>query len=105
MEGNPRFPTTQDIPDFPYARFAELIDLQGIHGEAPDAPDDAWHAALRAGRSAGLDGKTDADMAPFPPYRTIAQATGLLSAMAKGDAERGGAVQETMRPITRGITR
>ena len=25
MEGNPRFPTTQDIPDVPYARFAELL--------------------------------------------------------------------------------
>jgi pyruvate dehydrogenase (quinone) len=30
MEGNPRYPTTQDIPDVPYARFSEMLGLGGI---------------------------------------------------------------------------
>src|SRR5438309_3206959 len=30
MEGDPKYPVTQDIPDFPYARFAELVGLKGL---------------------------------------------------------------------------
>jgi pyruvate dehydrogenase (quinone) len=29
MEGNPRYETTQSLPDVPYAKFAELIGLKG----------------------------------------------------------------------------
>ena len=29
MEGDPRYDASQDIPDFPYARYAELIGLEG----------------------------------------------------------------------------
>ena len=28
--GNPKLPATQDLPDFPYASYAELIGLKGI---------------------------------------------------------------------------
>src|SRR5580765_7261268 len=30
MEGDPKFPGTQELPDFPYAQYAELIGLKGI---------------------------------------------------------------------------
>src|SRR5689334_24248726 len=30
MEGDPKYPGTQSIPDFPYARYAELIGLKGV---------------------------------------------------------------------------
>lgn len=104
MEGNPRFPTTQDIPDVPYARFAELIDLQGIHVDTPEALGDAWDAALRADRPVVLEVKTDPDVAPLPPHLTIAQAKGFLSSMTKGDARRGGVIRETVRQIAKEIT-
>ncbi|WP_313535258.1 thiamine pyrophosphate-requiring protein [Sphingomonas sp.] len=104
MEGNPRFPTTQDIPDVPYARFAELIGLQGIHVDTPDALGDAWDAALRADRPVVLEVKTDPDVAPFPPHLTLAQAKGFLSSMLKGDAGRGGVIKETVRQIAKEIT-
>jgi pyruvate dehydrogenase (quinone) len=104
MEGNPRFPTTQDIPDVPYARFAELIGLQGIHVDTPEALGDAWDAALRADRPVVLEVKTDPDVAPFPPHLTLAQAKGFLSSMLKGDAGRGGVIKETVRQIAKEIT-
>ena len=37
MEGDPRFDASQDIPDFPYARYAELCGLRGIRVDDPDA--------------------------------------------------------------------
>ncbi|GAA0743241.1 thiamine pyrophosphate-requiring protein [Sphingomonas sp. ABOLD] len=104
MEGNPRFPTTQDIPDVPYARFAELIGLHGIHVDTPEALGDAWDAALRADRPMVLEVKTDPDIAPFPPHLTLAQAKGFLSSMLKGDAGRGGVIKETVRQIAKEIT-
>ncbi|WP_066723136.1 thiamine pyrophosphate-requiring protein [Sphingomonas pituitosa] len=104
MEGNPRFPTTQDIPDVPYARFAELIGLQGIHVDTPEALGDAWDAALRADRPVVLEVKTDPDVAPFPPHLTLAQAKGFMSSMLKGDAGRGGVIKETVRQIAKEIT-
>src|SRR5436190_3443342 len=37
MEGDPKFEGSQDIPDFPYARYAEMIGLRGIRVDRPDA--------------------------------------------------------------------
>jgi pyruvate dehydrogenase (quinone) len=36
MEGNPKFEATQQIPDVPYHRFAELIGLKGIYCDNPE---------------------------------------------------------------------
>ncbi|MBO8500524.1 thiamine pyrophosphate-requiring protein, partial [Staphylococcus aureus] len=36
MEGDPKFPAAQDIPNVPYHRFAELIGLKGIYVDNPD---------------------------------------------------------------------
>ncbi len=74
MEGNPRFPTTQDLPDVPYARFAEMIGLRGIHVDDPEALAAAWDAALSADRPTVIEVKTDPDVAPFPPHLTLQQA-------------------------------
>ena len=39
MEGNPRFEAPQDIPDFAYAKFGELLGLRG----SSLIPRAAWH--------------------------------------------------------------
>ena len=36
MEGDPKFNATQQIPDVPYHRFAELIGLRGIYVDTRD---------------------------------------------------------------------
>ncbi len=35
MEGYPKFEASQDVPDFPYAAYAELIGLRGIRVDRP----------------------------------------------------------------------
>ena len=37
MEGDPKFEASQELPDFPYARYAELLGLRGIRVDDPDA--------------------------------------------------------------------
>ncbi len=36
MEGNPRYASTQSLPNVPYAKFAELIGLKGIYVDRPE---------------------------------------------------------------------
>src|SRR5205085_989951 len=56
MQGDPKFPGTQTIPDFPYAKFAELIGLKGVRVDDPHQAADAWYEALRADRRARVGG-------------------------------------------------
>jgi len=74
MEVNPRFPTTQDIPDVPCARFAELLGLGGIYVDDPSALGPAWEVALSADRPTLIEVKTDPEVVPFPPQLTLEQA-------------------------------
>ena len=54
MSGDPKLEVSQTLPDFPYARYAELIGLKGIRVDTPDAVGPAWDEALSAGQ-AGAD--------------------------------------------------
>ena len=104
MEGNPRFPTTQDLPDVPYARFAELIGLKGIFVERPEDLAGAWAAALASDRPVILEVKTDPEVAPLPPHLTLAQAKAFMSSMAKGDRGAGRVIAETARQLFKEVT-
>ncbi|WP_206245753.1 thiamine pyrophosphate-requiring protein [Novosphingobium terrae] len=99
MEGNPRFPTTQDIPDVRYARFAEMLGLGGIYVNNPEQLGAAWQAALTADRPTVIEVKTDPEVAPFPPHLTLEQAKGFMSAMVKGDKGIGAVIADTARQL------
>jgi pyruvate dehydrogenase (quinone) len=99
MEGNPRYPTTQDLPDLPYAKFAELIGLNGIFVDTPDALGGAWDAALAADRPTILEVKTDPEVAPLPPHLTLSQAKAFMGSMMKGDRGTGQELLDTARQL------
>jgi pyruvate dehydrogenase (quinone) len=86
MEGNPRYESTQSLPNVPYAKFAELIGLKGIYVDRPDALATAWAEALAADRPTVLEVKTDPNVPPLPPHITLKEAKGFLSAISKGDS-------------------
>src|SRR5699024_6285318 len=48
MEGDPKFEATQNIPDVPYHRFAEMIGLKGIFVDDPEKTGPAWDEAFAA---------------------------------------------------------
>ena len=78
MEGNPRFPDTQDIPDVPYAKFAEMLGLKGISVDHADALAPAWIDALSADRPVVIEVKTDPEVPPLPPHVTLAEAKAFI---------------------------
>src|SRR5919108_395427 len=87
LEGDPMYPDTQRIPDFPYARYAELIGFRGIRVDDPNEIGGAWEEALSADRPVVLEAVTDPTVPPLPPHITIEQAKQLAAALFKGEPE------------------
>jgi pyruvate dehydrogenase (quinone) len=97
MEGDPKFEGSQDLPDFPYASYAELLGLKGIRVDHPDQVGAAWDEALAADRPVVYEAVTDPNVPPLPPHITIEQAKALSSALAGGDADARGIVKQSFK--------
>jgi pyruvate dehydrogenase (quinone) len=97
MEGDPKFAGSQDLPDFPYARYAELVGLRGIRVDAPEQVGPAWEAALAADRPVVLEAVTDPEVPPLPPHITVEQAKAFSSALAKGDPAAGEMIRQSFK--------
>jgi hypothetical protein len=102
---NPRFEASQDIPNFAYAKFGEMLGFKGIFVDSPDRLASAWQEAPVSDRPVVLEVKTDPDVAPFPPHLTLKEARGFMSAMAKGDGVAGGIIGETARSSMASLAR
>jgi pyruvate dehydrogenase (quinone) len=87
-ESEPRFPDSQEIPDFPYAGYAELLGLVGIRVEDPELLGDAWEQAFAADRPVVLEVLTDPNVPLLPPFPAGAE---KLDAMRSALADEGGA--------------
>jgi pyruvate dehydrogenase (quinone) len=104
MEGNPRFEASQSIPNFPYARFAEMLGFKGIYVDTPDALRAAWQQALASDRPVVLEVKTDPEVAPLPPHLTLKEARGFISSVLKGDEGSRHVIAETAAQVLNAIT-
>jgi pyruvate dehydrogenase (quinone) len=96
LSGDPKYPATQWIPDFPYARYAELLGFERIYCDDGNAVGAAWEQALAADRPCLLEVKVDPEIPPLPPHITREQAGKMAKAMLKGDPERTGVMQKSL---------
>jgi pyruvate dehydrogenase (quinone) len=85
-EGEPRFATSQDLPDVPYARYAELLGLQGLRVTDPGEVAQAWDAAVAADRPVLIEAMTDPAIPLLPPGRPYEQVKAMYAGLA---AENG----------------
>jgi pyruvate dehydrogenase (quinone) len=99
MAGDPKVVASQDLPDFPYARYAESIGLRGIRIERPEQIGPAWDAALASDRPCVVEAITDPEVPPLPPHITVEQARSLMSAMLRGDPGRGAIIRQAYRDL------
>jgi pyruvate dehydrogenase (quinone) len=97
LAGDPKYPATQTIPDFPYHRYAELAGFRGISCERPEDVGDAWAEAFDSDRPVVLEVRVDPEIPPLPPHITIEQAKKMTRAMLKGDPERAGVIEKALR--------
>lgn len=89
MEGDTRYAASQDLPDFEYAQFAELIGLRGIRVDRPEDVAQAWDTALASDMPCVLEAVVDPDVPPLPPHITFKQMQAFGMSILKGDDEPG----------------
>src|SRR5579862_3497125 len=103
MEGDPKFDASQQIPNVPYHRFAELIGLKGIYVDRPDALGNAWDEALSSDRPVVLEVKTDPEVPPLPPHITFDEAKKLTESLIKGDPREGSVIMGAAKQVLASI--
>jgi pyruvate dehydrogenase (quinone) len=87
LAGDPKLEASQVVPDFPFARYAELLGFKGIRVENPDDVAGAWDEALAADRPVVYEAVTDPEVPPLPPHIRFEQASSMAQAIAKGEPE------------------
>ena len=97
LSGDQKLEASQVIPDFPYARYAELIGLRGIRVDSPDQVAGAWDEALSADGPVLIEAVTDPEVPPLPPRIRFDQAKEMALAMSKGDPNRGRIIRESLK--------
>nr|WP_276320228.1 thiamine pyrophosphate-dependent enzyme [Corallococcus coralloides] len=99
MAGDPKYAASQDLPDFPYAKYAGSLGLKGLRVDRPDRLAAAWDEALAADRPVVFEAYTDPDVPPLPPHITVEQAKMFASSVVKGDADAGGFLKQSMKEV------
>ncbi len=97
LTGDPKFPGSQWIPDFPYHRFAELLGFEGIYCDSPEAVGPSWDRALGADRPCLLEVKVDPEIPPMAPHVKAPMVRKSVKAMAGGDPEAAGVMEKSVR--------
>jgi pyruvate dehydrogenase (quinone) len=97
MEGAPKFPDSQTLPDVDYAAFARSIGLLGVNVDTSDALGPAWDEVLAAKRPAVLDVRCDPNVPPIPPHATFEQVKSMASSILHGDEDRWAVVKEGVK--------
>jgi pyruvate dehydrogenase (quinone) len=97
--GDPKFEGSQDLPDFPFARYAELLGLTGIKMETPEQIAPGWDQALSARTPVVIEAHTDPEVPPLPPHITFDQAKAYAQAIVKGDSGGWDMVKQSVKEM------
>ena len=97
LEGDPKNPQTQTIPEVNYAAYADLIGLKGIRVETPDEIEGAWDQAFSSDRPVIVDALCDPNVPPLPPHITVKQARMFATSLRKGDPDLRGVITQSFK--------
>jgi pyruvate dehydrogenase (quinone) len=86
-EGEPRFATSQDLPDVPYADWARLLGLDGVRVTSPGDVASAWQRALAADRPFVIDAMVDPAIPLLPPGQTYEKIKPMYEGLAAEDGD------------------
>lgn len=103
MTGDIKFNASQDLPDFPYAAYADSIGLRGIRVDDPAQVAGAWQQALSSDRPVVLEAVTDPDVPMLPPHITLDQAKIFTKSLLKGDPNEVGIIKQTVKSVVQTI--
>jgi pyruvate dehydrogenase (quinone) len=99
LAGDPKFLGSQEVPDFPYARYAEMLGLKGLSIDSPDQIGPMWDEALSSDRPVVIDAHVDPEVPPLPPHISYEQAKNYLAALVKGDPGWRGMILQSFKDM------
>jgi len=99
LEGNPKFPDSQDLPDFSYAGFANLLGIRGIVVRDPGHVASVWDEAISADRPVLIEAMVDPNVPLLPPHISLEQARNYLKAVLRGDPDAAAIVKASIKEI------
>jgi pyruvate dehydrogenase (quinone) len=97
LAGDPKFEGSQNIPDFDYAGYAEMLGLKGITMKTPDDIVPGWERALAAERPVVINAYVDPEVPPLPPHIKFEQAVHYMQALFKGEPNALQAVKQSVK--------
>jgi pyruvate dehydrogenase (quinone) len=97
QSGEPKFDASQQLPDFPFAKYAESLGFLGLRVDRPEDVRKTWEMAMRADRPVLVEAVTDPDFPMMPPHVTLKEAKSYAEAVAKGDPNARHMVAETIK--------
>ena len=103
QSGEPKFDGSQEIPDFPYASYAESIGLMGLRCDRPEDVAKTWDVALKADRPVLVEAVVDPEFPMMPPHITLKEMVAYAKSVAKGDPESKHMIGETIKTAVAGI--
>jgi pyruvate dehydrogenase (quinone) len=106
LAGDPKLEVSQVLPDFPYARYAEILGLKGIRVDRPEDVGPAWDEALAyTGGPVLYEAITDPEVPPLPPHIKFEQAKKLAKSLPGDPARREIITQSIKGKLEELITR
>ncbi len=102
MNGDPKFKPSQEVPDFHFARYAEMLGLTGIRVDQPEQIAPAWDEALAANRPVVIEAVTDPEVPPLPPHITFKEAMNFSKSLLH-DSSRKGMIRGAMKDMVESV--
>ena len=100
MSGDPKFKPSQEVPDFHFARYAEMLGLGGIRVDKPEQIGPAWDEALAARRPVVIEAVTDPEVPTLPPHISLEQAKNFGISLFEDSARKSmfrGAIKDLLQ--------
>jgi pyruvate dehydrogenase (quinone) len=99
MEGDPKYESSQALPDFDYDRYAEMLGLRGLRLDDPDQVVAVLEDALNTDRPVVINAVVDPNVPPLPTHLEMDQVKGYLSSILKGDPEAGPQIRQSVKAM------
>jgi pyruvate dehydrogenase (quinone) len=99
LSGIPKFEASQDLPEFPYAVYGEMLGLKGVRVSEPGEIAGAWEVALSEQRPVVIDALTDPEVPIIPPHISAEQAENYAKAIIKGDPDSRDMIRQSYKEM------
>ncbi|MGQ9368400.1 thiamine pyrophosphate-requiring protein [Azospirillum sp. ST 5-10] len=97
--GTPKWEGSQNVPDVPYSRYAEMLGFKGIFVDKPEMVARAWDEALAADRPVLLEAYTDPNVPPLPPHISLKNAAAMMKTLWEGDPDTFDMLKDTAKDL------